>query len=188
MTRLLSPARTLVVLLAGAAAYAPGAWAQAGAPVGAIAFAPALAATQSVPTLSQWGLAALALLLALGSRRWLRGPGAARAVALGLLAGAALLSTPWVGQALAQPVSALLLDNPAGGTIDLPDHPDFERPFADYMHAYEVRNVTDRPLRITAITVTAAHRITGPLGDTRCTTGRTLAPLASCQIEVGRPH
>ncbi|WP_198969926.1 midcut-by-XrtH protein [Xylophilus sp. ASV27] len=179
------------LLRAGALALAAGtqapAWAQA---VGNITYAPLSAGTQSVPTLSQWGMAALALLLAAGARHLLRGHGngVVRTAMLGLVAGAALLAMPWSGQALAVPASEVLLDKPAGGSVDLPDHPDFELPFADFMHGYEVRNTTDRPLRITAVDVTAAHRIAGPSDETRCSVDQTLAPLASCQIVVSRPH
>ncbi|MBV7429630.1 midcut-by-XrtH protein [Acidovorax sp. sif1233] len=177
-----------IALLWAAAAAAPAAWAQ-GAPVGAVAYAP-LAAPAAVPTLSQWGLLVLVLLLAAAARHLLRhaGHGVVRAIVPGLLACAALLCMPWGGQAIAVPSSDVPLDNPAGGVADIPDHPDLERAFADYLHAYEVRNTTDRPQRITAVSVTAAHRIQGPGDETRCTVGQTLAPMASCHLVVGRPH
>ena len=188
MTRTLA-ASTLrtAALLSLATSFVPAAWAQA-APVGAVAYAP-LAGAQAVPTLSQWGMAALALVLAALASRLLRGQGGVlRLAALGLLAGAALLASPWSGQALARPADDVLLDNPAGGTAPLPDHPDFERPFADYMHGYTVRNTTGRPQRIKAVTVTAAHRIMNSHDDTQCTVGQILAPAASCSVVVGRPH
>ena len=63
MTRTLA-ASTLrtAALLSLATSFVPAAWAQA-APVGAVAYAP-LAGAQAVPTRSQWGMAALALVLA----------------------------------------------------------------------------------------------------------------------------
>lgn len=65
-------------------------------PVGAVAYAP-LAAAASVPTLSQWALAALVLAITgLGGhllRR--RGGSTLRALVPGLLAAAALLAMPW---------------------------------------------------------------------------------------------
>lgn len=175
-------------LLWAAAGIAPAAWAQLG-PVGSVTYAP-LPSALAVPTLSQWALAALALGLAALAGRLLRHRegGMARAIVPGLLVCTALWCVPWSGQALAIPVSEVLLDNPGGGVADIPDHPDLERPFADYLHAYEVRNTTDRAQRIVAVTVTAAHRILGPGDATKCTAGQTLAPAASCHLVVGRPH
>lgn len=175
-------------LLGSAAAVAPAAWAQ-GMPVGSVIYAP-LASALAVPTLSQWALAALVLGLAALARPLLRHrtKGAAHMIVPGLLACTALLCVPWSGQALAAPLSEVPLDNPAGGVADIPDHPDLERAFADYLHAYEVRNTTDRPQRIVAVAVTAAHRILGPHDETQCTVGQTLAPAASCRLVVGRPH
>lgn len=177
----------LALLAAGATVVAPSAWAQ-GAPVGAVAYAP-LAAAAAVPTLSQWALLALVLAITgLGGhllRR--RGWNTLRALGPGLLAGAALLSTPWPGEVMAQAVSEVLLDNPAGGVADIPDHPSLENPFMGYLHEYEVRNVTGRPQRITAVSVTAAHILLG-FGSDQCTVGLTLAPMEVCYVRVGRPH
>ena len=72
MTRRPFPARSLAALLAGAAAAAcaPLAWAQAQPPVGSITYAGALApAAQSVPTLGQWAVVVLSLLLLPLARR-----------------------------------------------------------------------------------------------------------------------
>lgn len=84
-------------------------------------------------------------------------------------------------------MSEVLLDNPAGGVADIPDHPSLENPFMDYLHLYVVRNVTDRPQRITAVTVTPAHILLA-FGADQCTVGQTLAPMESCNVRVGRPH
>jgi hypothetical protein len=178
---------SLALLAAGATVAAPSAWAQ-GAPVGAVAYAP-LAAAAAVPTLSQWALFALVLAITgLGGhllRR--RGWNTLRALVPGLLAGAALLSTPWPAEVMAQAVSEVLLDNPAGGVADIPDHPSLENPFMDYLHEYEVRNVTGRSQRITAVSVTAAHILLS-FGSNLCTVGQTLAPMEVCYVRVGRPH
>ncbi|KRD21834.1 hypothetical protein ASE39_05365 [Acidovorax sp. Root267] len=173
-------------LLWAAAAIAPTAWAQ-GAPVGTVAYAP-LASVQAVPTLSQWALAALVLVLAALARHLLRhgANGVVRALLPGLLACAALLCMPWGGQAIALPSSEVVLDNPAGGVADIPDHPDLEIAFRDYLHVYEVRNTTDRPQQITAVSVTPVHRLFDT--DDRCTVGQMLAPMAVCYLRVGRLH
>ncbi len=89
--------------------------------MGAIAYA-GLAAAQPVPTLTQWGLLLLSLLLAPLAWRAARGRLACLALAgPGLLAAALLLAAGWSGQVEAQPTAPgdVLLDNPAGGTADM---------------------------------------------------------------------
>jgi hypothetical protein len=176
-----------IAVLWAAATLAPAAaWAQ-GAPVGAVTYAP-LAAPAAVPTLSQWGLVVLVLLLAAAGRHLLRhaGRGVVRAIVPGLLACAALLCMPWGGQAIALPSSEVMLDNPAGGVADIPDHPDLDIAFMDYLHEYEVRNTTDRPQKIIAVSVTPTHRLFNS-GDP-CAVGQMLAPMAVCYLRVGRLH
>lgn len=189
-SRPLSTSRTVpcIALLLLTAATVPAAWAQ-GVQVGTVTYAP-LAAAQAVPTLSQWSLAALALALAALARHLLRhrGNGVVRTLVPTLFACAALLHMPWVGQAIALSLSEVVLDNPAGGVADIPDHPDLETSFMDYLHMYEVRNTTDRPQQIRGISVTSIHRILGPNDESKCTVGQMLEPMATCYLRVGRLH
>jgi len=194
MTRRPFPARSLAALLAGAAAAAcaPLALAQAQPPVGSITYAGALApAAQPVPTLGQWAVVVLSLLLLPLAWRAARGRLACLALAgPGLLAGALLLAAGWSERAQAVPVGMgdVLLDNAAGGTAAVPYHAALDTPFADYMHQYEVANATGQALRITAVTLAPPHEARAH-GDTpRCAPALVLAPGQSCYLLVAKPH
>jgi hypothetical protein len=169
MKRTLHPLRSTAALLT-AAACAPAAWAQAQPPVGVITYA-GLAAAQAVPTLTQWGVLLLSLLLAPLAWRAARGRLACLA-----LAGPGLLA------------AALLLDNAAGGSADIPYHAALDTPFADFLYQYEVGNATGQPLRITGTTLTPGHTDRAPLDTPRCTAGLVLAPGEGCYLRVGKPH
>ncbi|GAD22663.1 midcut-by-XrtH protein [Acidovorax sp. MR-S7] len=190
MKRTLYPLRSAAALLAATACCAPAAWAQAQPPVGTITYALAGAA-QPVPTLTQWGVLLLSLLLAPLAWRAARGRLTCLALAgPGLLAAALLLAAGWSERAQALPLAMgdVLLDNPAGGSADIPYHVALDTPFADFMYQYEVGNATGQPLRITGITLTPAHTDRAPMDTPRCTAGLVLAPGEGCYLLVSKPH
>lgn len=174
-----------------AASGAPCAWAQAQPPVGTITFAAALAgAAQPVPTMAQWALVILSLLMVpvawraargrMGCWAWAAGPGFLTAV---------MLMTSWSRDADAVPVEVdVVLDNPAGGSADIPYHAALDLAFADFMHQYGVRNTTTQSLRITGITLTPAHNDRDPRDPPRCTVGMVLAAGERCYLLVSKPH
>lgn len=189
MKRTLHTSRSTAALLSSAAC-APAAWAQAQPPVGSITYA-GLAATQPVPTLTLWGVLLLSLLLAALAWRAARGPLAGLALAgPGLLAAALLLAAGWSGQVEAQPAAPgdVLLDNPAGGTADIPYHVALDTAFADFMYQYEVGNATGQPLRITGISLTPGHDDRAPMDTPRCTAGLVLPAGESCHLLVSKPR
>lgn len=149
------------------------------APIGGVGYGPLAAAAQAVPTLSQWALWGLALVLAvLAARR--AGRMATRLAVGGLIAAAALGGlAPWGGQALALPL--LSMDNPAGGTVELPDRPDLHG--GDWFAEYEVSNATGKAQRILSVSVEADYTINQSTQN-RCTPGQTLAPGDSCVVGV----
>ncbi len=104
---LLSRFRTVASMLATTALAASGsAWAQAQPPVGAITYVAGLAGpVQPVPTLAEWGVLVLSLLMALMAWRAARGRLACLvlAIAPGVLAAAMLVATSWSGPAEAAP-------------------------------------------------------------------------------------
>ncbi len=162
-------------------ACAPSAWGQS---VGSVTYAPAaLAGAHGVPTLSQWALWGLALVLGVLAVRS-TGRGTARAAAAGLLACAALLGTPWGGPAAAQPALGpeVLLDQEDGGQAPIAHHPDLDA--GDRFHVYEVLNDTPRPQRITAIDFTGMHEQLYQGDQGQCAVGAVLAPQARCEIAV----
>lgn len=178
------------LLATTALAVSGSAWAQAQPPVGAVTYVAALTA-QPVPTLAQWGVMVLSLLMALLA--WRAGRNRlvclALAAAPSVLAAAMLVAASWSGPAEAQPVvDDVLLDNPSGGTADIPYHASLDWAAADYMHQYEVRNTTGQTVRITNITLTAGHNNRNPLDTPRCTLGTVLAADEGCFLLVSKPH
>ncbi len=180
------------VLTTTALAVSGSAWAQAQPPVGAITYVAGLAGpAQPVPTLAEWGVLVLSLLMVLMAWRAARGHLASLmlAVAPGVLAAAMLVATSWNSPAEAQPMGAsVLLDNPSGATADIPYRESLDWAAADYMHQYEVRNTTGQTVRITDITLIAGHNNRNPLDTPRCTVGMVLAADEGCFLLVSKPH
>ncbi len=170
--------RPALLLRAALLACCAPALAQA-APIGSVNYGPLAAAAQTVPTLSQWALWGLALVLAvLAARR--AGRMAGRLAVGGLIAAAALGGlAPWGGRALALP--PLSMDNPAGGTVELPDSPDLHG--GDWFTQYEVSNATGKAQRILAVSVGADYTINQSTQNL-CTPGQTLEPEDSCVVGV----
>ncbi|QLA80672.1 midcut-by-XrtH protein [Acidovorax sp. JMULE5] len=190
---LLSRFRTVASVLATTALAASGsAWAQAQPPVGAITYVAGLAGpVQPVPTLAEWGVLVLSLLMALMAWRAARGRLACLvlAIAPGVLAAAMLVATSWSGPAEAAPApDDVQLNNPSGGTADIPYHTSLDRAAADYMHQYQVRNTTGQSVRITGVSLTPGHNDRDPRDPPRCTVGTVLAADESCNLLVSKPR
>ncbi len=187
-------ARTFAALpaVALAAAASPAAWAQGQPPVGTITYALLAASNaQPVPSLAQWGVVLLSLLMAPVAWRVARHRMACLALlGPGLLGAALLAAAAWSGQAqaLPAPLGDVPLDNAAGGTADIPYHAALDTAFADYMYQYEVGNGSGQTVRITGITLTAGHTNRNPMDTPRCTVGLVLAPNETCYLLVGKPH
>lgn len=185
--------RTCAGLLAiSTLALSAPAWAQGQPPVGAITYAAALAgAAQPVPSLAQWGVVVLSLLMAPLAWRVARGRLACLALAAspGLLAAAMLMAASWSGQAEAQPVADdVLLASPSGGTADIPYQAALDLAWTDYMYQYQVRNTSGQSVRITGITYTAGHNDRDPRDPPRCTAGLVLAASEGCYVLVSKPR
>lgn len=177
---------------AAAAATCPHtAWAQVQPPVGAMTYAAALAgAAQPVPTLAQWGVVVLSLLmapLAWRAARW-RLASLVLAASPGVLAAALLVAVSWSGKAEAQGAVAVLLDSPAGGTADIPYDAALDTPHSDFMSPYVVRNTTGQALRVTGITLTSGHAQRSTMSNPPCAVGGMLAPGAVCHLMVSKPR
>ncbi|MDR6769022.1 hypothetical protein J2W88_004330 [Acidovorax delafieldii] len=100
-----------------------------------------------------------------------------------------MLMTSWSRDADAVPVEVdVVLDNPVGGSADIPYHAALDLAFADFMHQYGVRNTTTQSLRITGITLTPVHNDRDPRDPPRCTVGMVLAAGERCYLLVSKPH
>lgn len=180
--------KPLLPAAAAALALAAPAWAAPGDIVATITYGPPSAGAQAIPTLSHWGLAALALALAVLAPRLLRGArgGMLRAVALALLAGAALLAVPWGTPAMASPSRDIALDQPGGGTAQLPWRADLD--MGDFYFPYTLVNTTDKPLQITALDVRGGYRLLNPGGAHTCKPGMLLQPGDTCAMGLSNPR
>lgn len=137
---------------------------------------PLRAAALAVPTLSQWALWGLALALGVAA---VRGAGhtVARLAVSGLVAAAAL--APWDGQVLPMPL--LSMDNPSGGTVELPDPNALHS--MDYYNVYDITNATGQAQRILAIRLEPGYQLNQSTQD-RCVQNQVLEPGAPCTAGV----
>ncbi len=181
MNRWIAWARNSAALWVGGV-WAQGAWAQT---IGGVAYVPP--AIESVPTLSEWGIMGASVLLTALAYRSMRthGRGVARMWAAGLLACAALSSAPWGGSAHAGLNSEVALDQPAGGTADIPYDSDLD--FGDFFHKYAVRNTSGRPQRITQLMLISRHSaLDADPNEKKCETGVSLAAGEVCYLIVSK--
>lgn len=178
MKQILARARVCCTLVVGGA-LAQGAAAQS---VGGIAYAPLGA--QSVPTMSEWALILLAVALAALTYRATRGQ-AGRTLkiwAAGFLACATFAAAVWNQPAIAVPLAAILMTQPAGGTADIPSHPDLFT--GDFFHDYSAQNQTPKPQRITGISLSPGLSIPPSGPAPKCTVGLVLQPNDICYVRV----
>ncbi len=167
-----APYRLMRCLLA-AAALAGSGLAQAGTvPGGAIDYGPLAAA---VPSLSEWSLALMALLLAVVAYRVLRGRVGGRLMSNLLVAGAAV-AAGFSGVGLVREAEALSavdvnMSSTSGGTLN-------------GTFWTRLNNTTGIPLRIIDIRTNRGVIIESPPPDSpECTIGTVVAPGARCNIE-----
>lgn len=159
---------------------AQGAAAQA---MGGVTYAPLAAA--NVPTVSEWGLIGMSALLAVVAYHALRAQSgrALKVWAAGLLACATLSAALWNGPALASVAFDVVLDQPNGGTADIPHRGALF--FGDFFYIYKVQNQTDRAQRVLAVNVIPGLVLLEPTGFTpECKPGLVLQPNDICYLRV----
>jgi hypothetical protein len=169
------------VLVAAAVGVAQSASAQS---MGAVAYSPL--AAQSVPTLSEWGLIAMAAMLTVLALRTMKRQGHAplKMLAAGLLACAAFVGAHWSAPAMAVVAPAeVVLDQAAGGVSDLPHRSDLF--YGDRFHIYTVQNTSSQPQRITALTPATGGQFKVPTGHSpQCTVGLILQANEVCYLRL----
>ncbi len=155
-------AAAALALVVGAPAFAVG-------EAGSVSYVPVDGV--SVPTLSEWALAALALCMAAWAYRALRDRAGGKPLAALLLVGA-LAAAGGSGQLarLAYAVPAVLLDQPNGGTVLV--GPPGES---------QVTNTSGRAQRITAVSP-LLFTVGVPVATPACTVGLVVAAGASCYV------
>ena len=159
-----------IAVLAASALMAPSAW--AGTPIGGtVGYGPLAIA---VPTLGEWSLVLLALLLAAVAYRVLRGRVGGRLLSQLFLAGG-VAAAGLAGHGLVRQAEAVAfpeLDNATGGSVTV------------YGWA-TLDNVTSVPLRINAVTPNSGSRVKSPpaAGTPECAVGTVVQPADSCNVE-----
>ena len=127
----------------------------------------------AVPTLSEWAIIAMAILLALAAVIAIRKSARSKTSLSLSLGSAALLGASLghqvIGDAWSLPTPAM--DTPTGGTVNLPSN----------IGVIPVENTTQMPLKI--ISVTPADAQNSP--STTCDPGVIVAPSASCNVDTG---
>ena len=148
-------------------------WAQSGP--GGITYAPV--ESQGIPTLSEWGLLATALLLAVLAYRLLRGRLGGRPLASVVLAGALGLALAGGGlqlqSAQAQSEVEIALSLPGGGQAMIPDD-----------GVWLVRNTSGVAQSIVALSAADGFNFESYEGSPRCEVAMVLAPGATCYINL----
>ncbi|WP_099742173.1 midcut-by-XrtH protein [Acidovorax sp. 62] len=169
------------VLAAAAGVIAQSASAQS---MGTVAYSPL--ASQSVPTLSEWALIAMAAVLTACAYRTMKrqGHAALKVLAAGLLACAAFVGAQWSAPALAVMGPAeVVLDQAAGGIGHLPHKTALF--FGDRFYVYTVQNTTSQPQRITALTPATGGQFKVPTGySPQCTVGLILQANEVCYLRL----
>ena len=128
-----------------------------------------------VPTLSEWAMIAMALVVGVAAVIALRKQASSKAV-MSLTIGAAALLTAALGGTVGPQAWAIIapqMTNPAGGSTQVP--------FG--IGVVPVQNTTQVPLRI--INVTPTDVLSSPA--TTCDPGVVVAPGASCDVDTGSP-
>jgi hypothetical protein len=125
----------------------------------------------SIPTLSEWGLAGLAILIAVVGYRYRRARFGGKPLASLLIAGAlglcAILGDKVIRPAAAVPAPLFSFSNPAGGTVQICSS-----------SQVSVSNTTSNSVRVVNVTPFAGSSIEAGT----CVPGLVVAPSASCTI------
>jgi len=159
---------------------APSVW--AGTPTGIIDYGP-LSAASSVPTLGEWSLLLLALLVAVVAYRALRGRVNGRLLTHlllggGLLAGG-LIGGHWVQSVQAKGVATLSMDQAGGGTVEV----------TDTNVAVPVMNTSGVAQKITGMRLTSESLSWGNPDETpRCDIGVVVQAGATCYVMLEMPE
>lgn len=128
----------------------------------------------SVPTLSEWGLMIMGVVLAGVALHAIRKNASSKTIMSLALSAVVLLGTGLGNQTLqsAWAVLAPKMDNPAGGATS---------PFPQYIGIVPIQNTTTVPLRIISVTPVEVQNAPG----TTCDPGVIVAPAASCNVDTG---
>lgn len=160
-------------------AWAPSVW--AGSPGGTIDYEP-LAAATSVPTLGEWGLVLMALLVGVVAYRALRGRVNGRLL-VHLLLGGGLVTGGLAGgdlvrsaRAVSEGPSEVNMTQAGGGSVLV----------IDYDTVVKVNNVAGVPLRIKAMTPNAEYLHWGDPSPSspQCTVGLVVPAGGACYVLV----
>ena len=170
--------------LAATAALVGSPLAMAGGPLVSIVYSPNIAGvgTQAVPSLSEWGLIALCMLVLAIAYRMMRAGAGARPVATVLLAGAlgagAINDQDLVGKVVAA-IPAVSLANSAGGTAGF-SHVDTNT---------RVENSSGVPQQIKSIRINyGLYQIGTPSQTPQCVEGTVVTAGASCYVFIEEPQ
>ncbi len=155
----------------------PSAW--AGVPVvpGAIVYAP-LSSAAPVPTLGEWSLTLMALLLAVVAYRVLRGRVNGRLMTplllTGGLAAAGLAGHDLVGLAQAV-VPQVQFSQAAGGSVGVG------------VGETQIINTSGVPQQVTSMSTQPGYSFVTPPGSPQCQVGTPVAPSGICYVEISSP-
>ena len=127
----------------------------------------------SVPTLSQWGMIIMAVILAVVAAIAMRKNAGSKTILSFALSATALFGASMGNQIIksAQSLPPPSMDTPTGGTVNLPTN----------VGVIPVANTTQVPLKV--IGVTPAEAQNSP--STTCDPGVIVAPGASCNVDTG---
>lgn len=157
------------LLIAGSAS-----WAGTPIPGGEIDYAPLVNSVAAVPTLGEWMLVLMALLLAVVAYRGLRGRVNGRLLSNLTLVGGALAAAA-AGHGLIQEAKAIAADlenmsSPSGGTVAVSDWT-------------QLTNTSGVPLKITAIRPNQDSVVSSPPPvSPECTVNLVVSPGSTCNI------
>ncbi|MBA4741115.1 MAG: midcut-by-XrtH protein [Azoarcus sp.] len=162
-------------------------WTKRSVVAAALTLLPGLAAAQevtitygpieptAVPTLSQWGMIGMSVLIALAAYATLRRTGGARfLLALGVCAAGLLGAEGYRIVGTARAVPAPVMDQPQGGTLVFP---------APSFSSMPVENTTSVPLQILSISPDLYAQAPG----TTCDPGVIVAPGGTCDVSAPPP-
>lgn len=145
-------------------------------PTTTIVYAPAAAGSPTaVPTLSEWGLIALAAVMVFAAIRALRRGTGGRLLSLAIVAAASLAGTQWTARP-AMAVPAFTLSNAAGGT-------------ATWLGDGEigVLNTTGVAQKIISVGLTGTGMLRPTEGSPRCVAGLVVNAGQQCYVNVAVP-
>lgn len=166
------------------------AWAQPAPASGTLAYAPVSA--QAIPTMTEWGLIGMAVVLVLLAMKTLRSQGANRlgAWAAGLLGGIVAISgfSAAKSYALVLQPSVLSMTQTTGGLLTIPEclvATSLQKALPTCF--YEVKNTTNVAQQVTQISLNPGFALETPPAQPQCAVGSFVQPGASCYVAVRPP-